>query len=409
MKKIPPIVAIFLTILFDTISFGLVIPDLQTRVNGLIPPGLPLWVGGLVIGFCLSIFSLAQFLVAPFLGALSDTRGRKSVLIFTCALSAASAFMYIFANSIPIIVISRLLGGLAAANLGVAQAYVTDISTGEARAKSMGVLGMAFGVGFMIGPPLGVLLLHLGHGTPTYIGVAATFFALINLVFVATTLKNQRAVAENGDGVKRSRWMLLTRAFRTGSLAKLLVAFFCFNFAFSHLESTYYLVGAQVYRVTEGQVTTVLIAVGLTSFLTQGLLLRALLPRLKEVVLLRLGYLTVCPAMFAIPYIQFGVLAYVGAAAFGLGNGVSQPSLNSLISREAPAEIVGEIFGVTASLSALARIIAPSWANVLFRADPRYTYASATLFLVVALATALMYKPSVVPADPIATSEGMAS
>lgn len=393
MRKISPLTAIFFTILFDTLSFSVAIPDTQKRVDRLLPAGIDPGLGGLIIGLTIAIYSLAQFVIAPYLGRLSDQRGRRGVLLWTAALAALSSGLYIFATSLPIVAISRLLGGLAAGNLGVAQAYIADVSTPENRSKSMGVLGMAFGVGFMIGPPLGAFLLKIGQGSPVFIGGFSTIFALVNFAFIYFFVPESHKPEKEADIAKTNRWKLMREAFGTGALAVLLLTFFASNLAFSHLESTFFLVGEYVYKVDEMKTTRILIIVGLIAFVTQGFLIRKLTPILGERKLMRFGYFLTCPAMFSVPLVPF-VLAYFGAIGLGIGSGLFGPSINSLISREAPKRIVGEIFGVTAALSAFARMVGPIVSNILFKYDPRWTYTSAAVLLALAFVASMFYRPS---------------
>lgn len=394
--RVSPLFAVFLTILFDTLSFSVAIPDLQTRVADLVPHGLVAWQSGLVAGGVLALYSIVQFFVAPWLGAMSDRVGRRKVLVVTSWLSVFSAILYIFANSLPVIAVSRMLFGAAAANVGVAQAYIADNSSEADRAKSMGVLGMAFGTGFIIGPPVGALLLQLTHGSPAGIGLFSTVFGLVNVFFVTFFLPE--APRENAEArPKRNRLDLLTSAMRPPALRMLLLAFFAYQLGFSNLESTYFLLGRDVYKVNPALVSSVLILVGVVQFGTQGGLVRMLIPRLGERRMMNLGYLATVPSMFSIPFVPWGPFVYLGALVLGLGSGTAQPAVNSLISREAPPEIVGEVFGVAASLSAFARIVIPSVANILYRYNPSYPYLLATVLIACAVVFTVLYQPTSTP------------
>lgn len=391
--RVSPLFAVFLTILFDTLSFSVAIPDLQTRVFDLVPHGLVAWQSGLVAGGVLALYSIVQFFVAPWLGAMSDRVGRRRVLIVTSWLSVFSAALYIFATNLPIIAVSRMLFGAAAANVGVAQAYIADNSSEADRAKSMGILGMAFGTGFIIGPPVGALLLQLTHGSPAGIGLFSTLFGLVNVFFVTFFLPE--APRDNAEArPKRNRLDLLTTAMRPPALRMLLLAFFAYQLGFSNLESTYFLLGRDVYKVNPALVSSVLILVGVVQFGTQGGLVRLLIPRLGERRMMNYGYLATVPSMASIPFVPWGPFVYLGALVLGLGSGTAQPAVNSLISREAPPEIVGEVFGVAASLSAFARIVIPSVANILYRYSPAYPYMLATVLISVAVVFTALYRPS---------------
>ena len=159
MRRPSPLGAIFITVLIDLLSFGLVIPDIQIRGDSLGASG---WVRGLL----LATFSIAQLLTAPYLGRLSDSIGRRLILLLTTVLSVICFVFYAHADTLVYLFISRVISGIAGANLPVAYAYVADVTKPEERAKGMGLIGAAFGVGFIFGPVLGGVLLQAGGGKP---------------------------------------------------------------------------------------------------------------------------------------------------------------------------------------------------------------------------------------------------
>ncbi len=377
MKKPSPIVAIFFTIFFDMLSFGTVIPDLQIRIERMAH-------NGFLTGLTLALFSIAQFLFAPYLGRLSDRIGRRPVLVVTCALSVLAAAIYAYGTNLPVIWISRIFLGMAGANLAVAYAYISDISTPENRGKSMGVLGMAFGLGFMLGPPAGALLLKAGDGSPFLLGWCSALFAFINLLFVWFLLpESYKGSKEDAGSVAPNRIRMLWQALQTPTLGHLLVLFFVANFAFTNLESTFYRVGQDIYHVDQLQTTWVLIFVGLVAAVMQGAIMRLLLPKFGETWLLRAGYILQSPAILSIPLVPWGPLVFLGALVLGVGSGMAQPSLTSLISRSAPPAMVGAVFGITQSLGSLARIAGPVIANSLFSIKPWAPYALGSALLLI--------------------------
>ncbi|HET6645232.1 MAG TPA: MFS transporter, partial [Fimbriimonadales bacterium] len=138
-RRVAPMAVIFVTVLVDMLSFGILIPDLQLRANSF-------GASGLGLGLLIAGFSIAQFIVSPFAGRLSDRYGRKPILLCGALLNCSSYFVYAFAHTVPMVVAARVLGGIGASNLAAAYAYVADVSAPEARAKSMGLLGAAFGL-----------------------------------------------------------------------------------------------------------------------------------------------------------------------------------------------------------------------------------------------------------------------
>lgn len=391
MRRISPVVAIFLTVFLDILSFGSVIPDVQLRAEKLTRTAN--WFGfnfshlddkavGFLIGLTLALYSIAQFAIAPYLGRLSDQVGRRRVLIVTCTLSVFAAASYAFATSLAVMWISRILLGLAAGNLGVAYAYASDISSDKDRSKTMGLLGMAFGLGFMLGPPAGAFLIQLGQGSPAPLGWGSALFAAINLAFVVFFMpepeKKDQSPAPMG---KQNRFEALQKAFTIPGLRLLLTLFFVANFAFANLESTFYRVGEDVYKVEVWETTLVLVFVGILAAVVQGGLIRFLEPRFGERNLIKVGYILLVPALMAVPLVPWGPLVFLGAGTIGLANGIIQPSLNSLVSKAAPVAMVGGIFGVTQSLGAFARIFSPVLANSLYGISPAAPYLFASLLM----------------------------
>lgn len=379
--------AIFLTIFLDMLSFGTVIPDIQLRAEKLVttanwlPKDNPA-VLGLIIGFSIALFSLAQFLIAPYLGRLSDERGRRPVLLVTCAFATIAPFLYAFSGtSLVLMWISRLLHGATGGNLGVAYAYVADVTTEKDRAKSMGILGAAFGLGFIFGPPLGSFLVELNQGQPYYLGFAAAGFALINFIFVALFLPESRKGTEPTE--RENQFFALKRAFKQPSLGPLLALFFVGSFAFTHLETTYYRLGHDIYKFNQLQTSMVLVTVGLTAAVVQGGLIRILEPKLGETKLLRIGYLLQAPILASMPFVMPWLPVIGGAILLGTSSGIAQPSLSSLVSKAAPEDLRGSIFGVNQSLGSLARIIGPFTANVAYSHSPATPYLLAAAIMII--------------------------
>lgn len=382
MASKKPLTAIFITVFLDMLSFGTVIPDVQLRSQQLVESAS--WLPhnptteGFVIGLSIALFSIAQFLIAPWLGKISDEKGRRPVLLITCTLAVFASLLYGFSGTLIILWISRVLHGLAGANLGVAYAYIADVTTDKDRAKSMGLIGAAFGLGFIFGPPLGAVLLKLNDGQPLYLGLASALFALINLFWVFKFLPESRIPGVAPIRPKVKRFTALKSALTTPTLGVLLALFFVGSFAFTHLETTYYRLGADVYKFDELQTSMVLVTVGIVAAIVQGGLIRLLEPRFGERNLLRFGYLLQAPILASMPFVTPWWPVIIGAILLGTSTGIAQPSLSSIISKNAPEDIRGSIFGINQSLGSLARIIGPFTANI------SYSYAPAAPYLIAA-------------------------
>lgn len=374
-----PLFAVFLTVFFDMMSFGTVIPDLQLRAE-------ELGARGVVAGLVLATFSIAQFAVSPFLGRWSDQVGRRKVLILTCSLAVLASVAYCFATTLPIMFLSRALLGFAGANMGVAYAYVSDVTTPEKRAAAMGKIGMAFGFGFMIGPPLGAYMVKLGHGSPVLLGLVSAAFALTNLIFVVFYMPDAPPSPSEPEHLKKlGPIQKLVQALQTPGLGFLLILFFIANLAFSNLESTYFLLAHDVYRIDALSTSLILVFVGIVAAVVQGGLLGPLVRRFGEVTLLRVAYVIQSPVLLSIPFVQPWAPVLIGCGFLGLGSGLATPTLSSLVSKAAPAALVGGIFGITQSLGAIARIVGPIFGNVLYAEAPYLPYLVAGLMMLIPL------------------------
>ncbi len=233
MRKPPPILAIALTVFVDLLGFGLVIPDIQLR-------GEKLGAQGVILGLTIASFSIAQLLTAPLLGRWSDSVGRRRILLITSTLSWLAYLFYAHATVLWIMIAARVLGGIGAANLGVAYAYIADVTEPKDRAKAMGVLGASFGMGFIFGPPLGSYLVQLGHGGPLVLGYTSASLCLVNLLYIYFVLPESLKRGSREGEERAPSFRNLHKALATPGLPLLLVMFFAVNFGFSNLESTFF-------------------------------------------------------------------------------------------------------------------------------------------------------------------------
>lgn len=394
--------AIFLTVFLDMLAFGMFIPDIQLRAER------SLLATGYEIGFTLAVFSLTQLLTAPIMGRISDGAGRKRVLLISSFLSFVSYLLYSHVQDLATLVhlrplylmwISRGLSGIAAANIGVAFAYVADVTTPENRAKGLGFVGMGLGLGFVLGPPAGGFLLHIGNNSPLVLGYVAATLVAINLFYIYFSLPESSV----GQGAKTpSLWANTVTAFGNPQLAVLLAMFFAANFGFTNLETTYFRLLASpssIFHLPEAQAKTagavILLFVGIGIAFCQGFLVQKLQPKFGEVKLLRLGYLLIVPGLFLCPILPLWGPALIVVGLLSIGNGLSQPNMSSLISRAAPRTMQGGIFGITQALGALARCIGPLLSNTLFDKDPRYPYfLGAMVVAIPAVAAWVIKSPS---------------
>lgn len=373
--------ALFLTVLLDLLGFAMFIPDIQLRgeqvartMYGANATNAEI---GWFVGIMLAAYSVAQLLTSPQLGRLSDIKGRRPVLLLSSGLAVVGYLVYGHWVTPEGMILSRILTGIAAANLGVAFAYVADTTTPEDRAKSLGMLGAAFGIGFIFGPVLGSQLLKASNDSPALLSNVSAGLALLNIVFIYFWLPE--SIKPGTQATKVRPIQDLITALKTPGLGILIVMFFMVNLCFTNLETTYFRLLAEPswifkFKDPKDSGAIVLAMVGVVGVIVQGFLVRLAVKKYGELTTLRYAYLIFLPSFVLIPFTPLwfpGVLVIIG---LGLGNGLANPSLNALISQRSPASMQGGIFGITQSLGALARAVGPLMSNPLFSYKPYAPY-----------------------------------
>ncbi len=400
------LLGVLLTVFIDLLSFGMFIPDLQIRGEKLAADYLRVPIAtagqdvnvGIFLGLLIAGFSVAQLLSAPGLGRVSDRIGRRPVLLISITLSICSYLLYAHSDTFWLTLISRILAGIAAANLGVCFAYVADITPPEERAKGIGLIGAGLGLGFILGPGAGVLILNLGNNNPLWLGYVAAGLCLINFLYV--WLKLPESLRPDSQVERESFLTELKIAFATPGMPLLLAMFFAFNFSFALLQSTFFRLlydQRSIFHLEEldakNKGAIILSLVGVFGALMQGGILPRVLPKFGEIKLLRIGLILLVPGLFFVPYAPlWGGIIFV-VACQGIGSGLTQPTISALVSKSAPARIQGGIFGVTQALGALARLVGPLFASPLFARNVASPYWLASLAILFPLFAAWTLRP----------------
>jgi MFS transporter, DHA1 family, tetracycline resistance protein len=355
---------VFLTVFIDLLGFGMVVPLLSRYA---VNYGATSFEAGLLV----ASYSLAQFLFAPMWGHLSDRIGRKPVLAATLAGNVLSYGLYALSDSLPMLFVSRSMSGFFGANISTAQAYVADVTTPETRAKGMGMIGMAFGLGFVLGPAMGGPLgKYVGTWAP---GAAASFLSAIACLVAVTRLPESLTPELRAKAKARAGHPIfaLRAALGRKELAGLLALFFFLVFGFANLESMLPLFLKDRYGFDEAHSGYVFAYIGVCIAFTQGFLLGRLVKRHGEAKLLIAGPVLLAIGMqlyWLAPNLPVYLLCIPVVA---LGMGLSNPCVATLISRRTPADIQGRTLGLSQSLGALARAISPGLAGWLYGAYPR--------------------------------------
>ena len=378
------LLVLFLTVFIDLLGFGIVIPFLPLYAERM-------HIGAAGIGLILSAYSLAQFLAAPILGRLSDHFGRRPIILLGLFGSAVSYVIYGFAGSFVWLLLSRAAHGACAGTISTAQAYVADATDERGRAHGMGMIGAAFGLGFVLGPGIGGLLGHDNLRTPVFFAAALTF---ANLIFAALRLPE----SHQPNPSARLELAHLCEPFarmpaRLGDrrLAALFGLAFLGTFAMAAFEATFAMMAPAVYGYGPAGVGGLLAYAGLMQALVQGYLLGKLAPRVGEPRLIRWGLVAfaIGLAPLASAGSHAGMLALLALVAIGYG--FASPSIASLISKRAARHLQGEVLGVNQSAMSLARIFGPIAGGVVYGAcGPAAAYVGAASAAVLALALALI-------------------
>jgi MFS family permease len=400
----PTLAAIFLTVFLDLLGFGLVLPFLAKEARA------AFGVSELTATLLGSVYSLMQFLFVPVWGRLSDRIGRRPVLLWSIAGTAMSmaglGAGLAFGASIAWLFAARIFSGIATANLGTASAYIADITKPEERAKGMGMIGMAFGLGFILGPGIGGALAKYeigGHHGPLPCFVAAGL-SVVNLVWAAMGLAESLPPEKRAEKAPRSLAPIdleaVKRAFSWPGFALAVFVNFIVIASFTNLDQTFTFFCSDLFSIDEAGTGLILAYIGVVAAVVQGGLVRRLSGRVHDASLVRSG-VAIQAVAFATLVLAGGAksraLVFVAGALLALGNGLSQPGTSAYVSKSAPPSEQGGALGTNQAFASLARTIGPAAGGWLYATiGPRAPYAAATIGMLVAtaLAAALVTRPA---------------
>jgi MFS transporter, DHA1 family, tetracycline resistance protein len=417
MRK-PSLFVIFLTVFVDLIGFGIVLPLLPIYSRNFEAQGV-------TIGVIMAAYSIMQFVFAPIWGRLSDRIGRRPVLLMSTAVAAASYAVFALGSKehgttgLLILLASRLLAGVCGANITVAQAYIADISPPEQRSKRMGLIGMAFGLGFVFGPGIGgVSIKLLGVTGPGWVAAAfcaANFF--LTLAILGESWKPGTAPV-----AARPHFAQWAHTFQQPKLALLISIFFLATFCFTCFETTLGLLISQNFRLNAARLQDATTSgylfayCGLVGAVVQGGAIGRLVKRLGEPKLIALSLVIFGISLAPLPFIKgnsalsWGVLLrpegqpwlmlLLFLGLLSIGSSLTRPPVFGLISILTPAHEQGATLGVAQSVGSLARIVGPIAAGAFYQFQPSLPYiVCAVISVVTAMLAwiALCRGPSAVP------------
>jgi multidrug resistance protein len=370
---------LFVTIFLDLMGFGLIIPILPILSKEL---GAPYWQ----IGTIAIMFPFMQFLFASFWGGLSDRFGRRPIMLVSIFITALAYVFFAHATTILLLFISRALSGFGAANLSVAQAYISDVTEPSNRTKAFGIIGAAFGLGFIFGPPIGGYVKE-NFGL-IYVGYVAAGFSFINLIMAFFLLPESLHERTANRKLFPNPFSDVIAGFKTEMTGSLLLINFVYVAAFSMMQVTAALLWEEHYDLTESEVGYTFSYIGILAVIIQGALIGWFNKKLGERNLLIMGNILMLVGLLFMPFVPkalFVPLELVLLALLSLGNSFLTPTINTLLSNNTDRASQGKILGTNQSVGSLARVIGPQVGTALYGLAYYMPYvAAAVIMLLVA-------------------------
>ena len=359
------LLVLFLTVFIDLIGFGMVIPFLSfyAREYG---------ASGTTVGAVVGIYSIMQFFFAPVWGRLSDRIGRRPVLLISLTASCTGYLLFAFTRNIEVLFLSRIVAGIGGANIGTAQAYISDSTTHENRAKGMGLIGAAFGLGFILGPPLSGILSEFGSNRgmpgnllPGLVAAGLSFTALLVALSVLPESKPPDLVPRSGlpPQFDRRIWRDLIH---NHLLSSLMIGIFLTLLSVAGMEVSVTIYGRERFHFSQRDMAFFFLFMGVIVATIQGGLIGKLAKRVGERGLILIGAASFIFGFVAVPLIYSVPLLYGVAFFIAIGQGLCYPSLTSLVSKVSPEGERGSILGLATSVGSLARFAGPILMGFLY-------------------------------------------
>ena len=350
--------SIILVVFIDLLGFSLIIPLLPYYAQAFN-------ASDITIGFLLASYAAAQLIGAPLLGRASDRFGRRPILLISIFGTFLGFLLFGFAKSLAMLFASRMLQGLTGGNLSVAQAYITDVTDAKSRNRGLGMIGAAFGLGFIIGPALGGLLSGISYSVPAFVAAGLSF---INLLLVAFWLPESLTPEKRAQQTqKRSSFSFsaLLQALRHPLTGPLLITRFLYSLAFVILQSIFSLFVLKRFNMSVVGTGFVLTYVGIVSVVTQAWLVGRLSQRFRDTFLIEGGLLTLALGLLMWAFAPSVFVLVLSVTPIALAGGLLNTIVPSALTKTVEPQEVGGILGLSTSMESFTRVIAPLFGGFL--------------------------------------------
>lgn len=350
--------SVIFVVFIDLLGFSLILPLLPYYADTF---GASEFITGLLV----ASYAAMQLIGAPILGRLSDRHGRRPMLLVSIFGTFLGFLLLGFANALWLLFASRMLAGLAGGNLSVAQAYITDVTDAKNRAKGLGLVGAAFGLGFIIGPATGGFLSQWGYGVPSFVAAGLSF---INLILVAAWLpeslppERRTQISEKRPGFT---FGALGAALQRPFSGSLLITRFFFGLAFAIFQTIFALYALKKFQLDAQDTGFILTYVGVLSVFVQGFLIGRLTKRFREDLLIAVAVVVMAASLLAWAIVPSVLWLMVILTPTAMAGGILNTVLASTLTKAVQAQEVGGILGLSASIESLTRVIAPTLGGAL--------------------------------------------
>ena len=352
------LLTIFLIVFIDLLGFGIILPLLPYIAE-------KYSAGPFQIGMLTATYSFFQLIAAPILGRLSDRYGRKKLLIISQLGSAVGYLILGLSGNLPLLFLSRIIDGITGGNISIAQAYIADVTDQKNRAKGMGVIGAAFGLGFIFGPAIGGFLSRFSYSAPAYFATAVSLLTVFTTIFfLKETVDEKKALVSPKTKLNIGEFK---RVLSIHPIGILIVTFFVVNLAASVQQGNFALWTQKTFNYGPSQNGWLFAYIGILAVFVQLKILPFLTRKFDEKIILYISLFLMFIGLVLIPLIPWPNFLYVSLFFLPFGQGLSNPTIQALASENVPPEEYGETLGFLQSAGSFGRIIGPIAGGIIFQ------------------------------------------